>query len=49
VEFVGKIKNNTKVFYDNGENALYYLDDKDGVLKRLQIISKQPITISPPG
>jgi hypothetical protein len=47
VEFILKVKNNIKTFYDNGENALYYLDDKDGVLKRLQIIPKQPITISP--
>lgn len=47
VEFVTGIKDNTKVFYDSTENTLYYLDDKNGVLKQLQIISKLPITISP--
>jgi hypothetical protein len=47
VEFVTKIKSNTKVFYDNDKNTLYYLDDGSGVLKQIQIISRLPITISP--
>jgi hypothetical protein len=47
VQPVIKIKNNTKVFYNLDENALYCLDQKSGVLKQLRIIPKQPLTTAP--
>jgi len=47
VESILGIKGRTKVFYDGDENTLYYLDADSGVLNQIQIIPKQPITISP--
>ncbi len=39
-ELVSRVLKNSNVFYDSDEYVLYYLDEKNGALKGLQVFPK---------
>lgn len=38
IELICRVKKDSSVFYDYSEHSMYYLDEKDGTLNKLQIV-----------